>query len=188
MGARRDYQQDERHRPGPPARPLATANTRGQATGDLDALMAMGDVTGRAGAMSAVPNQMWALQSRAGNAAVTALLGRISTGRAAYLQRLPEPVVANAKLANLVGDLYKGAHMKRGKVIGDGSTADAIREEHRTGNATKGVNHDEKGRQYVQALTNWLGKAGPNGGKEASEEDRAAAQALIDDLEDALAS
>ncbi|HET9059436.1 MAG TPA: hypothetical protein VFN61_05905 [Acidimicrobiales bacterium] len=106
----------------------------------------------------------------------------------AAVMRLPEPVVTNPKLANLVKDLYKGAHMKRGRVIGDGSTADAIREEHKTGGATKGVNHDEKGRQYVTALTNWLEKAGPNGGKGASQEDRAAAQSLIDDLEDALAS
>jgi hypothetical protein len=37
-------------------------------------------------------------------------------------------------------------------------------------------------------LTNWLEKARPNGGKDASAEDRLAAQALIDDLEEALAS
>lgn len=151
------------------------------------AMLGRTEALGSAGRAAA----MLSLQRSAGNSAVTALMRRLagigSTTRV-VLQRLKEPVVAHPKLANLVRDLYKGAHMKRGKVIGDGSTADAIREEHRTGAATKGVSHDEKGRQYVQALTNWLDKAGPNGGKEASEEDRAAAQSLIDDLEDALAS
>ena len=128
------------------------------------------------------------MQRSAGNSAVVQLLRRMKYQPATTLQRLPEPVVTHPKLANLVRDLYKGAHMKRGRVIGDGSTADAIREEHATGQATKGVSHDEKGRQYVQALTNWLEKAGANGGKDASVEDRLAAQALIDDLEEALAS
>lgn len=89
------------------------------------------------------------------------------------------PKVANPKLASLVSDLYKGA---RGpKPIGTGSTADAIRNELATGLPTNGVFHSEKGRQYINALNNWLRK-NPN----ADSYDRLVAESLRMDLESAL--
>jgi len=132
------------------------------------------------------PAQVLALQRLVGNEAVVRMMR--ATPSPMVIRRMKEPLVTNPKLQNIVNDLYKGAHMKRGKVIGDGSTADAIRAEHRSGNNTKGVNHDEKGEQYIRALENWLDKAGPNGGRDASDEDRKVAQDLIDDLDDALDS
>ena len=138
------------------------------------------------GMAAAQPGQVLALQRLVGNEAVVRMMR--ATPSPMVIRRMKEPLVTHPKLQNIVNDLYKGAHMKRGKMIGDGSTADAIREEHRSGNNTRGVNHDEKGEQYISALENWLNKAGPNGGKNASEEDRKVAQALIDDLDDALDS
>ena|GEM_PF-6509982 len=89
------------------------------------------------------------------------------------------PKVANPKLANLVNDLYKGA---RGpNTIGTGSTADAIRNELATGLPTHGVFHSDKGRQYINALNNWLRK-NPN----ADYYDRVVAESLRMDLEAAL--
>lgn len=89
------------------------------------------------------------------------------------------PKVANPKLANLVSDLYKGA---RGpKPIGTGSTADAIRHELATGLPTHGYYHSDKGRQYINALNNWLRK-NPN----ADYYDRVVAESLRMDLEAAL--
>jgi RHS repeat-associated protein len=89
------------------------------------------------------------------------------------------PKVANPKLANLVTDLYKGA---RGpKPIGTGSTADAIRHELATGLPTHGYYHSDKGRQYINALNNWLRK-NPN----ADYYDRVVAESLRMDLEAAL--
>ena len=139
-----------------------------------------------AGMAAMQPAQMLALQRLVGNETVVRMMQ--VTPSPMVIRRMKEPLVTNPKLQNIVNDLYKGAHMKRGKVIGDGSTADAIREEHRSGKDTKGVNHDEKGEQYISALENWLNKGGPNGGKNASQEDRQAAQDLIDDLDDALDS
>jgi len=89
------------------------------------------------------------------------------------------PKVASPKLANLVNDLYKGA---RGpNPIGTGNTADAIRNELATGLPTHGVFHSDKGRQYVNALNNWLRK-NPN----ADYYDRVVAESLRMDLEAAL--
>lgn len=139
------------------------------------------------------PARLLPLQRAAGNRALGQLIrthhgATGDTVRTPTVQRLKEPVVTHPKLQNLVRDLYKGAHMKRGKKIGDGSTADAIRAERQSGGSTRGVFHDEKGRQYIQALTNWLNKRGPNGGVSASLSDRKAAQDLIDDLNGALDS
>lgn len=89
------------------------------------------------------------------------------------------PAVRNAKLGNLVKDLFKGA---RGEdVIGTGSTADALRNEILTGVATKGTFHRNKAEQYVRALDKWLKK-----NPDASDYDRMVARSLRDDLQSAL--
>lgn len=90
------------------------------------------------------------------------------------------PNATDAKLQNLVKDLYKGVRMN--PRIGDGSCADAIRHElANPGAQVGGRGHVTKGREYSQGLTNWM-KRNPN----ASGEDRAAAQQILDDLTAAL--
>jgi RHS repeat-associated protein len=93
---------------------------------------------------------------------------------------VPQPNVVDKKLNNLVRDLYKGAQTKT--PIGTGSTADAIRSERQTGNPVGGKFHTQKGTEYVKALENWLSK-----NQQASAQDRAAAQAMLNDLKLALA-
>lgn len=89
------------------------------------------------------------------------------------------PTVSDPKLQNLMGDLYKGAN--ESKPVGTGSTADAIRYEKQTGQPVGGKWHTQKGLEYVRALEKWLSK-----NPKASPSDRAAAQAVLDDLRDAL--
>jgi RHS repeat-associated protein len=91
----------------------------------------------------------------------------------------PTPKASDAKLQNLVNDLYKGA--KGPKPIGSGSTADAVRNEILTGKPTHGRFHFQKAREYIAALTKWLKK---NPG--ASDCDKGLAKALLDDLKTAL--
>jgi hypothetical protein len=83
-------------------------------------------------------------------------------------------------LKNIVRDLFKGAKSKN--PIGTGSTADAVREELRTGNPVGGRYHSQKAQEYINALDNWL-KRNPT----ASHFDRLVAQSLRDDLASALA-
>jgi hypothetical protein len=89
--------------------------------------------------------------------------------------------VSDSKLKNLIDDLYKGAGSPR--QIGAGSTADAIRNELKTGLLTEGKSHSQKGREYINALNNWL-KNNAN----ASDADRNIAEKLKQDLLDALDS
>ena len=89
------------------------------------------------------------------------------------------PQVADAKLGNIVRDLYKGAKMPN--PIGTGSTADAIRSELATGLPTEGRFHSQKGTEYIKALDNWLAK-NPN----ALHYDRMTAESLKKDLANAL--
>jgi hypothetical protein len=90
------------------------------------------------------------------------------------------PNVSDPRLGNIVRDLYKGT--TNPNRVGNGTTMDAIRHELATGQATSGRMHLQKGREYVNALTNWL-RRNPN----ASAGDRSAAQQLLDDLTNALA-
>jgi hypothetical protein len=90
-----------------------------------------------------------------------------------------KPSVIDPKLSNLVEDLYKGT--KTPNPLGTGSTADAIRNELQTGQATFGKFHSDKGQQYVNALTKWLAQ-NPN----ASPGDISAAQQMLNDLQSAL--
>jgi len=93
---------------------------------------------------------------------------------------VPRPTVSEPKLQNLMDDLYKGANAS--KPVGTGSTADAIRYEKLNRQPVGGTWHTQKGLEYVRALEKWLSK-NPN----ASPSDRAAAQAVLDDLRHALA-
>ena len=90
------------------------------------------------------------------------------------------PQVSNSKLKNYVDNLYKGA--KGPNPIGTGSTADAVRNELRTGLPTHGRFHSQKAQETITGLTNWL-RNNPN----ASHHDRLVAQSLLDDLKAALA-
>ena len=92
---------------------------------------------------------------------------------------LPIPQVTDPKLKNLVTDLYRGA--KGPNPIGNGSTADAVRNELLTGLPTHGRFHFQKAQEYANALTKWLQK-NPN----ASHHDKLVAQSLLDDLNAAL--
>jgi hypothetical protein len=91
-----------------------------------------------------------------------------------------KPKVTDARLHNLVNDLYHGE--KAANRVGDGSTADAIRYEKQTGRPVGGRWHIQKGQEYLGALNAWLRKNGPT----ASASDVKAAQDLIADLSDAL--
>lgn len=102
--------------------------------------------------------------------------GRFQKARKAYAV---VPQVSDSKLKNIVRDLFKGAYTPN--PIGTGMTGDALRNEIKTGQATYGVFHIDKAKQYVNALTNWLTKH-PN----ASHSDKLVAQSLLDDLKDAL--
>ena len=89
------------------------------------------------------------------------------------------PVVQNAKLANYVRDLHKGALMPR--PIGTGSTADAIRYERWTGSPVGGKFHTLKGQQYLRGLDSWLAN-----NRNASWYDQLVARSIRDDLFNAL--
>jgi hypothetical protein len=90
------------------------------------------------------------------------------------------PTVADARLGNIIRDLFKGTRSPNR--VGDGTTMDAIRNEISTGRATSGKMHLQKGREYANALRNWLAR-NPN----ATAGDRSVAQQLLQDLQNALA-
>jgi uncharacterized membrane protein YgcG len=89
---------------------------------------------------------------------------------------LPRPSVTDPTLQNAVEQLYRP-----GAKVGSGSTADAIRHELATGARVGGKSHIQKGQEYVRHLEDWLKKS-----PTASASDRAAAQAILDDLRNAL--
>lgn len=89
------------------------------------------------------------------------------------------PSTSDARLSNLVHNLFKGAG-GAGR-IGDGTTMDAIRNERRTGRPTGGTFHTVKGQETRRGLQNWLRRH-----PDADETDRATARRLIDELNDAL--
>ncbi|GAB2727456.1 WXG100-like domain-containing protein [Nocardia thraciensis] len=65
-----------------------------------------------------------------------------------------KPTVNNPKLQNIINDLYKGAN-NPGRV-GDGTTADAVRNEYANLVPTEGKWHLTKGMESQKALANWL--------------------------------
>jgi len=77
-----------------------------------------------------------------------------------------------------VNDLYRGtANPSR---AGNGTTADAIRSEIETGQATGGRFHLQKGLDYERALENFLSR-----NPDASYQDRVVAQSQLDELRNA---
>jgi hypothetical protein len=65
---------------------------------------------------------------------------------------MKKPTAINPKLQQLVDQLWTNDHHR----IGDGSMADAIRQEIKTGLPTKGRFHKTKGRAMIVALQKWL--------------------------------
>ncbi len=113
---------------------------------------------------------------RASSGSVRLVSGFFRAAKAAEV--LPKPVVDNPKLGNIVNDLYKGT--TNPNRVGNGTTADAIRNEIATGQRTAGRFHSQKGLEYERALVNFL-RRNPNG----SYRDRLTAQSLLDDLRSA---
>jgi hypothetical protein len=89
---------------------------------------------------------------------------------------MSKPKVLDAKLANIVDKLYR-----QDASIGSGSTAAAVREELLTSQPTKGRYHSAKATESIAALNSWL-KANVT----ARSSDRAAAENLIRDMQNAL--
>lgn len=89
---------------------------------------------------------------------------------------MSRPAVQDAKLNSLMDELYR-ADAK----IGSGSTAAAVREEAATGSTVGGKLHTQKAQNYIDALNKWL-KNNPT----ASSGDRAAAENVIKDMQNAL--
>jgi RHS repeat-associated protein len=92
---------------------------------------------------------------------------------------LERPHVDDPKLQNYVDNLYKGT-TNPGRT-GTGTTADAVRNERRTGQPTGGSFHTIKAQETVSGLQKWLRK-----NQNASAQERVIAQSLLDDLLDAL--
>jgi hypothetical protein len=90
-----------------------------------------------------------------------------------WMQR---PHVEDANLQKLMRQQYR-----ENAKIGSGSTAAAIRYERATGELVGGKSHAQKGLNDLQALKKWL-----QNNPTASSGDRAAAENVIKDLEDAL--
>lgn len=88
---------------------------------------------------------------------------------------LPTPQVGSTKLQHLVDNLYKGT--TNPNRVGNGTTMDAIRNEHATGVPTGGRMHSIKGQETLNGLNNWLRR---NPG--ASYSDRLVGQSLADEL------
>lgn len=100
-----------------------------------------------------------------------------NSGQAVASEILPKPSVVNAKLQNVVNDLYKGTTNRNR--VGMGTTADAVRNERATGLPTGGTFHSQKAQQYSSALERLLKQ-------NLSDHDRLVARSLLDDLRDAV--
>jgi len=91
---------------------------------------------------------------------------------------MPKPKATHPKLVEIIDFLWSTNVDK----VGDGSLADAIRYERKTGQAVKKRFHSQKGREAIRRLEFWLSsKKHPN-----LEEDKRIARLLIRDLRDAL--
>ncbi|MFH0899681.1 MAG: hypothetical protein V2A73_03505 [Pseudomonadota bacterium] len=130
--------------------------------------------------LSSLASKLGAIWSAVKLGVSIGLMAIVSAGGKRTATGVVKPSVANAKLGNLVDDLYKGARTQN--PIGTGSTADAIRHEMATGQAVGGKFHTQKGQEYARALEKWLKK---NQGT-SSAEDRTAAQSILEDLRNAL--
>lgn len=90
--------------------------------------------------------------------------------------QMEKPYVVDSELKELVK-----SNFRPNANIGSGSTAAAIRHELLTGKRVFGKLHSQKGREMVTKLEKWL-RNNPN----ASHGDRAAAENIIKDLQNAL--
>jgi RHS repeat-associated protein len=101
----------------------------------------------------------------------------LAEGEAADTE-LVTPQVENAKLQNIVNDLYRGT--TNPNRVGTGTTADAVRNEIATGESTSGRFHIDKAMQYSTGLKKLL-KSGT-----LNYHDQIVAQSLLNDLQNAL--
>ncbi len=92
-------------------------------------------------------------------------------------RNMGRPATADPKLSGVMNEMYRP-----NAKIGSGSTADAVRSERATGQPTGGAWHTQKAEEGVIRLQRWL-QANPA----ASPGDRAAAENVIRDLQNALA-
>jgi hypothetical protein len=78
--------------------------------------------------------------------------------QAIKLSIAPYLAVKDPKLQGIVGRMYKGffKYLETGKIIGDGSTADALRYELATGEKVFGATHLQKAQDLINSLSNWL--------------------------------
>jgi hypothetical protein len=105
--------------------------------------------------------------------------GRMTTGGAGgRIDLNQKPTVSNAKLKNIVDDLYKG--QGGSKTIGNGTTMDAVRNEIKTGLPTHGKFHTQKLNDYLNALNRRL-RAG-----DLNQHDTDIVNSLIADITKAL--
>ena len=91
-------------------------------------------------------------------------------------QKMGKPDVTDSNLKNIIDDLYRP-----NAKVGSGSTADAVRYELATGEKVGGRGHVLKAQDYTRALQDWLDK-----NPTASPGDRAAAENVLQDLQNAL--
>ncbi|GAB7263870.1 hypothetical protein DZJ_04200 [Dickeya ananatis] len=89
---------------------------------------------------------------------------------------MEKPNVKDDNLKNIINDLYRP-----NAKVGSGSTADAVRYELATGEKVGGRGHVEKAETYSRALQDWLNK-----NPQASSSDRAAAENVLKDMQNAL--
>lgn len=102
------------------------------------------------------------------------------------IAKMAKPEVTDPKLHSLINDLYRP-----GAKIGSGSTADAVRYERLTGEPVGEVFHTQKAENYIAALKKWIqtnANASPanSAAENALRSDRAVAENVIRDLENAL--
>lgn len=93
-----------------------------------------------------------------------------------YRRQMEKPKVKDPKLQKKMDELYR-----KDAKIGNGSTADAVRYEKATGKPVGGKWHTQKAQDSIVNLKKWL-KNNPT----ASSGDRAAAQNVVRDLQNAL--
>ncbi|KEY58940.1 hemagglutinin repeat-containing protein [Serratia sp. DD3] len=89
---------------------------------------------------------------------------------------MEKPNVKDENLKNIIDDLYRP-----NAKVGSGSTADAVRYELATGEKVGGRGHVEKAQTYSKALQDWLNK-----NPQASSSDKAAAENVLKDMQNAL--
>ena len=105
--------------------------------------------------------------------------GQIPLDRYDSATGMEKPAVSNPNLQNLVDKNYR-----TNGTVGSGSTADAVREEIRTGRPVGGVSgHTQKANEQIGKLKDWI-RDNPN----ASAQDIRSAENMIIDMDDALAT